>query len=261
MKVSFLGFGKFAKIMAAGLLPTNSYELYAASPSLEKGGEIEGISIARSNTEVVREAECVILAVKPPLAPAVLKEVGQYLAPGSVLISVVTGVSTATLSACCRTDQAIIRAMPNAPISIGHGVTALYKTPQVSATHVSIAEVLFEELGHWSWVTEETDIDRLTALSGSGPAYVFLFLEALIEGGIELGLTKEVASTFAFEMVSGSVVLARESDLDLKQLRSLVTSPGGTTQAALTVFEKGHFEQLIKNALHAAYIRAQALAQ
>lgn len=261
MKISFLGFGKFAKIMASGLRSTGSYQLHGASPSLKATKETEGVTIAKNNIEVVREAQCVILAVKPPQARAVLTEVGQYLSPDSVLISVVTGVSTEALSACCRSDQAIIRAMPNSPVAVRQGMTALYKSLHVSTAQAKLTEVLFERLGRWSWVENEIDIDRLTALSGSGPAYVFLFLQALIEGGVALGLSETVAKTFAFEMVTGSVVLAKESALDLKQLRSLVTSPGGTTQAALTVFEQGHFEQLIKQALQAAYLRAQALAQ
>lgn len=261
MKISFVGFGKFAKMLAAGLKTNPQYHLYAAAPSLQAGGKLGGIHTENDNKKILQAADCVILAVKPFQVRAVLEEIGTHLPPSCLLISVVTGVTTADLLKHCRKDQPIVRTMPNLPIAVQQGSTALFQGPHVHETQVQMVETLFSSLGHFSWVQNETDLDRLTALSGSGPAYVFLFLESLIAGATELGLSPELAKTFAIEMVMGSVVLAKESEMKLHELRASVTSPGGTTQAALEILEKGKFVELVKEAMQAAFLRAQALAK
>ena len=259
MKISFIGFGKFAKMLAAGLQSNQLYQLYAAAPSLEAGGKIGGVCTENDNIQVIKNTDCVILAVKPFQVLEVLEEVGPHLPVGCLLLSVVTGVSTAALLKNCRAEQAIVRTMPNLPIAVQQGSTALFKGPHVSPSQVQTVETLFAHLGSFAWMENEIDLEKFTALSGSGPAYVFLFLEALIAGAVELGLSPDLAKSFAFEMVGGSVVLAKKSEMKLHELRASVTSPGGTTQAALEVLEKGRFVDLVKEAVHAAFLRAQAL--
>ncbi|CDZ77671.1 Pyrroline-5-carboxylate reductase [Legionella massiliensis] len=261
MKICFVGFGNMAKAIAHGLCKQGSYQISATSPSLPEGQTLEGILTHSDNSIGVTDADIVILAVKPAKVAEVLQLIKTVLPKHCLLISVAAGISLSWLEQYCAEGQGIIRSMPNIPISIEKGATPLIANHHVSPTQKSWAEELFQCSGIISWVKEEKDIDAFTALSGSGPAYVFYFLEAMIDAAIKLGLNDEIARRFALQTVSGAVELASGSQLAIDELRKKVTSPAGTTAAAIAILEQQGFAKLLFEAMDAAYKRAKELGK
>ena len=199
-----------------------------------------------------------MLAVKPQTLDAVMAELAGKLNPKSLVFSIIAGKKMETLVEGLK-HQAVVRAMPNTPAQIGKGVTVWTATPDVTAAQRIKAEAIVTVMGRGIYVGDESYLDLATAVSGSGPAYVFLFMEALIAGAQDIGMPKEMAKTLVFQTLLGSAEFARASDKDLAELRRNVTSPGGTTAEALKVFEQGDFTDLVKKAVAAAYRRAQEL--
>ncbi|CEK09781.1 pyrroline-5-carboxylate reductase [Legionella hackeliae] len=258
MKISFIGFGNMAQAIAKGLLVNKNYQILAASPSLPNGVNQDGIVTSSNNLEIIRNAEVIILAVKPGKVSEVLQEVGNHLPDNSLLISIAAGVRLDSLETYCRTDQAIIRSMPNLPIALGKGATPLIANAKMNDKHQQWAENIFQSLGIIHWTMNEKDLNPFTALSGSGPAYVFLFMEAMIEAAQKLGLDEEVARTFTLQTVDGALALAYNADIS--SLRQQVTSPAGTTAAALDILQQHQFKTLVFNAMKAAAERAEILS-
>lgn len=259
MKLCFIGFGNMAKAIAHSLYQQDKYQISASSPSLEEGLSPEGLRTYADNTSAVAQADLVILAVKPAKVAEVLESIKTALPQQSLLISVAAGVSLSLLEQHCPTGQAIIRSMPNIPIAIAKGATPLIANARVSQAQRAWAEELFQYSGIISWVSDEQEIDAFTALSGSGPAYVFYFLEAMIDAAVKLGLNAEIAKRFALQTLSGAVELASDSPLAIAELRKKVTSPAGTTAAAITILEQQGFAQLVFEAMNAAHERARKL--
>ncbi|KTD08563.1 pyrroline-5-carboxylate reductase [Legionella jamestowniensis] len=259
MKISFIGFGNMAQAIAKGLVANKRYHILAAAPSLSNGMDEEGIITSSSNLEIIRNAEVIILAVKPDKAEIVLQEIGPSLPVHSLLISIAAGVKLHSLEKHCRKGQAIIRCMPNLAISIGKGATPLIANSNSNSQHKQWATELFENLALIHWTTNENDLNAFTALSGSGPAYVFLLMEAMIEAAKKLGLDEEVARAFTLQTVNGALGLA-ENNNNISRLRQQVTSPGGTTAAALEILQTHNFQKLIHEAMDAAAKRAEMLS-
>ena len=258
MNIGFIGFGSMAKAIARGLLKENKHQLFASSPSLTRGINKEGIHTFYKNSEVLKQAEVIILAVKPSQMDEVIQEINPVLADSCLLISVAAGLSIEWFNKRLSKPQALIRTMPNTPASLGLGATPLCTNSLASLEQQQNAEAIFATVGITHWVNEEKEMDTFTALSGSGPAYMFLFLEALINGAVNLGLNYETAERFALQTCKGALKLAETTDLSLSQLRSQVTSPGGTTAAALNVLDP-KLDNLINSALQAAKKRAEEL--
>ncbi|MCX7115675.1 MAG: pyrroline-5-carboxylate reductase [Gammaproteobacteria bacterium] len=261
MKLSVIGYGKFAKALVAGCRLQPGYQFVVSAPSLVSSVVDGRMRTEKDNRVAIQDADVVILCVKPAQVEAVMEDIGARLPQHSVLVSVVTGVSLAALSRFCPPDYPLVRTMPNSPIAIQQGVTGLYCLPSVTSTQKERVNAIFHALGQTYWLEHEADLNKVTALSGSGPAYVFLFLEALVAAGVQLGLNQDLAKSLAIDTLEGSVALAKQSKQSLAQLRMDVTSPGGTTAAALAELSAGNFAELIKKALQAAFERAKELSK
>ncbi len=253
-KIGFIGGGAMGEAIIAGLLKAGSCDAGAimvsdASPArLEHLKAKYGVAVSRENLAVVGHCDVLVLAVKPQVLPDVLRDVGHSIHDDVVVASIAAGVRIATLMQFVKAR--LVRAMPNVCATVGEGVTALSPTPRVEEEDRAIAEELFGAVGAVLWV-EESKMDAVTALSGSGPAYVFLMMEALVQAGVENGLTLEQSRMLVFQTVKGSAALALEGE-NPAVLREKVTSPGGTTAAAL--------HELEAHAVRAAFLAAVAAA-
>lgn len=259
MKITFIGYGNMAKAIAKGYKCRSQDQVAAAAPSLQDEMSASGIRTYRNNYSAVIDADIVVLAVKPAQATAVLQEIAADLPKNSVLVSIAAGLNLAWLAQHCRPDQAIIRCMPNTPVAVGKGATALVAGSLVTDQQKQRVERLFADTGIQTWLDDEQHLNALTALSGSGPAYVFLFLEALIKAAEALGVPAELANTFATATLSGSIALLADSGLSPEQLRRAVTSPSGTTEAAILSLQNNGFETIIADAVRTAGRRAEEI--
>ncbi|MCC5791680.1 MAG: pyrroline-5-carboxylate reductase [Legionellaceae bacterium] len=257
MKICFIGFGNMAKAIAKGLTLQRDLDIYACSPSLPEGKNPWGISTHYDNNSGAEGADVIILAVKPPQILPVIAALNPQ--PEALFISVAAAIPLQKISDALP-HQAVVRAMPNTPIAVGYGATPLTANSHCQAQHIKAAERIFSDSGISAWV-EERELEALSPLSGSGPAYVFLFLEALIEAAIALGLSESISQRFAKQTLAGALALCENSPEAIADLRRQVTSAGGTTAAALAVFEHEHFNGMVTRALQAAQHRAQQLRE
>jgi pyrroline-5-carboxylate reductase len=265
-RIGFLGGGNMARALIGGLIARGT------SPSLISVGEpFEAareqllrdfkIQASSDNHRAIEGCALVILAVKPQQAGAVLRPLAPPLqATRPLLLSVVAGIRIASLANWVGAGVPIIRTMPNRPALIGAGITGLYAAPGVSAEQRQLAAQTLAAVGQTVWVTEEADLDAVTALSGSGPAYFFLLAELMMQAAIEQGLAPEAARRLAVGTLHGAGSLAAASDGDLARLRQEVTSRGGTTEAALGVFATADLPAVVGRALEAATRRSRELA-
>ncbi len=220
-----------------------------------------GITASADNAAAVSGAAVVVLAVKPQDAAAVLTALaGEWGAHGPLLISVAAGLRVASLQAWCGPGVAVVRAIPNRPALVGAAATGLFAPPQVAAPQRASAEQLLRCVGEVVWVATEEALDVVTALSGSGPAYFFLLAQLMAEAAQQLGLEGPVARRLAAATLHGAGLLAHGGEADLTQLRTEVTSRGGTTEAALRVLEEAGLRASVARALEAAVLRGRELA-
>lgn len=261
MKISIIGFGNMAKAMAQGLLHDKSNQLSAAAPSLTIGVNVWGIKTHSDNLAIIADANVIILAVKPAQMQAVLKQVSPALPAGCLIISVASGLNLAWYAQHLSPNSPLVRAMPNIGASLGQSATPLMANQYVTDEQKALANQLFTQMGITTWIEDESLINAFTALSGSGPAYVFLFMEAIANAAIALGLSKDIATSFTLQTVQGALSLALKREASLGELRTAVTSPAGTTAAAIKVFEDREFDQLIYDAMLAACTRAIELGR
>ena len=266
-KLGFVGGGLMAEalikgITGAGLVKAD--QIVVADPSsarralLQKDYNVAAVSEA---TAVWAECKVVVLAVKPQVVGAVLCESREAINATHLLISIAAGIPLSVLEGAvsgrgCR----VIRVMPNTPAIVLKGASALSPGKGVSPEDLAVATSIFDAVGV-SFVLDESSLDAVTGLSGSGPAYVFTFIEALIDAGVKVGLARPVAQTLALQTVLGSVLLALDGTRHPAELRAMVTSPGGTTIAGLHELEKGAFRALVTNAVEAATNRSSELGR
>ncbi len=264
--IAFIGAGNMATALIKGLIAKGCpcVKLWAADPyseQLEKLKIDSGINVSSDNTEAIKNAEIVVLAVKPQLMREVLKPLQKILTEKPVLmISIAAGISIHTLEALSSKQQAIVRCMPNTPALVGAGASALFANACTTEEQQQQAQSILSAVGMVCWLQNESDIDTVTALSGSGPAYFFLFIEALQEAAIAQGLNPDIAKSLALQTAFGAAKLALSGDEDVAVLRRNVTSPGGTTEAALEQFEKDDFRNIIARAVKKAKARSEELA-
>ena len=237
----------------------------AADPfpaSLERLQQIAPVAIGSDNAAAVAVADVVMLAVKPQ----VMAEATDSIAPavqrnGALVISIAAGVTIASMQARLGPQAAIVRCMPNTPALLGCGASALYANDNVSAQQREHAQSILSAVGTTCWVDSEQALDAVTALSGSGPAYFFLFMEAMIDAGCELGLDRDTAAALAMQTGLGASRMALENEVDLEELRRRVTSPGGTTERAIQSFEADGLRDVVSNAMRSAADRAAEMAR
>lgn len=261
MNISFIGFGHMAKAIAQGLLTNKNNQLHAAAPSLPIGITAEGINTHHNNLAVIPGADIIILAVKPAQMAAVFTQIRPALDADCLIISIAAGLSLSWFEKHGSAGLAIVRAMPNMAAAVGKSATPLIANALATPSQKQSAEQIFTSIGLTAWVQQESDMDTLTALSGSGPAYVFLFMEALIKAAQDLGLGEDIARSFTLQTVFGALSLATESKLGLAELRHHVTSPAGTTAAAIEVFTERGLDDIVCSAMQAARNRARQLGE
>jgi pyrroline-5-carboxylate reductase len=266
VSVATVGTGVMAGSMITGLLKASQVEpgrLVASHPRAERREELEaahGIRTTASNVEAVEGADIVVLGIKPQMLKRVGAELAPVMRPGQLVISVIAGATTAALGNVLR-HQALVRAMPNTPAQLGRGMTVWYATPQVSPTQREHAATLLASLGHQLEVEDERFVAKATAVSGTGPAYVFLVMEALIDAAVHLGFPRHIAHDLVIETLEGSTVFAKASGTHPAQLRNMVTSPGGTSAAAIHELERGRLRTVLSEAVWAAYRRTEELGR
>jgi pyrroline-5-carboxylate reductase len=265
MKLAFIGGGNMARALIGGLLKSGqpAADMAVGEPWEQARSALQrdfGVRVTDDNAAAARGAEALVLAVKPQEAAAVLKALRPTLAaPLPLLISIAAGVRTAELASWCGGAH-VVRTMPNRPALLGAGATALYAPAAVSAAERALAERVMQAAGRTVWVREESELDIVTALSGSGPAYFLLLAEELARAATQLGLEPATAQLLAAQTLYGTGMLA-QSDSDLAGQRVAVTSKGGTTAAALATLEAGGFAALVQRALGAAAARSAELAR
>lgn len=265
LTIGFIGAGNMATALIEGLLDNGIApgQLHASNRSNTKLDALaaRGINTTTDNAAVVAASDVVVLAVKPQVLGGVLQELRQTVSERPrLLISVAAGIQIASLEAWTSSEQAIVRCMPNTPSLVGAGASGLYANAKVTEEQKAQAAAIMEAVGIACWLEEEQQLDAVTALSGSGPAYFFLMMEAMEAAGTALGLSPEVARRLCLQTAFGAAKLALESQVEPSELRRRVTSPGGTTEAALKQFEQDGYRDLVARALGAAARRSAELA-
>ncbi|MEK9711157.1 MAG: pyrroline-5-carboxylate reductase [Thalassolituus sp.] len=265
-QIAFIGGGNMATSIIGGLIregAVNPDLIHVSDPSSEQRERLTadfGIQTHAENINAITSATVVILAVKPQVMKAVLEPLKATLAARQpLLISIAAGISLSSLQEWSGCNFAV-RAMPNTPALTGTGATGLYASENVSLDQRNLADTLLGATGLAVWVQTEAEIDAVTALSGSGPAYYFLLMEAMIEAGIKLGLSEETARRLTLQTALGAGKMASQSDVAPDELRRRVTSPGGTTEQAIATFEGAHLRDIVKAAMDAAAKRAAELS-
>jgi pyrroline-5-carboxylate reductase len=265
-RIGFVGGGNMARALIGGLIGrgTSAAQLSVGEPltaareSLTRDFKVR---VSADNHAAVEGCDLVIVAVKPQEAATVLKALAPQLQGArTVLVSVAAGIQVASLSAWVGAQVPVIRTMPNRPALIGAGVTGMFAGAAVSMEQRRLAEQTLQAAGQTVWVTRESDLDIVTALSGSGPAYFFLLAELMMEAAVAQGLAPEAARLLTVGTLQGAGALARLSDGDLGRLRAEVTSKGGTTEAALNAFAAADLRGIVARAMQAASQRSRELA-
>ncbi len=266
VNIGFIGAGNMARSLLGGLLAKGypQEQLWASDPDpgqRELASSLGVGHVSAGNEEVAAHCAGLVAAVKPQMARQALTPLREAVTTSRPLVvSVAAGIPLDALESWLGA-QRMVRCMPNTPALVSQGVTAMVANAHVSDADRDLAESIMGAVGQWLWLERESQLDAATALSGSGPAYFFYFLEAMIEAGAELGLTEAHARTLALQTALGASKMALESDLSPDALRVQVTSPGGTTERALAVLRDGGFAPLVKAAIKAAEERARELAR
>ncbi len=264
--VAFIGGGNMARSLIGGMIARGAdpSRVRVAEPveALREALTTDfGVQTFATALEAVEHATVWVLAVKPQVMRMVCAEITETaLATRPLAISIAAGLSSAQLSAWLGGDAAVVRAMPNTPALIGAGMTGLFANAQVDDIQRDQAERLLDAVGPTVWIAEESQMDAVTAVSGSGPAYVFLLSEAMQAAGIRQGLPPDTARQLANQTLLGASRMLTERDDPAEQLRRNVTSPGGTTHAAVETFEKGGLRELVDRAVEAATVRGRELS-
>jgi pyrroline-5-carboxylate reductase len=265
-RIAFVGSGAMAEAMIGGQLNKGIAEkqnIVASGPREERGKALRdkfGVNATTDNAQAASSAEVVVLSVKPQILPGVLPTLRGKILGEALVLSIVAGTRIETIASGLAHAN-VVRSMPNTPAQIGEGITVWMAARGVSDKHRAQARLLLGALGEEVEVEDEDQLDMATALSGTGPAYVFLFMEALVDAGVHLGFSRRVAEQLVVQTVRGSVDFYKYSPSHLARLRNQVTSPGGTSAEALYYLEKAGFRTAISRAVWAAYQRSVALGQ
>lgn len=242
-KVSFIGAGNMASAIIGGLLAKGlpASNIFASDPSADRLAEMQsrlGIEVSQDNEKAIQHADVLVLCVKPQVLEKVCTELaGAIKASGCLVVSIAAGIEISSLEGWLGRDTALVRCMPNTPAQVLGGASGLYANANVSDQQRDIALELFKAVGVAQWVETEDLIHAVTALSGSGPAYIFLMISAMAQAAVKLGLEPETAKQLAAQTVQGAASMVLASDLSPEQLKRNVMSPGGTTERAIFVLE------------------------
>ena len=265
-RLAFVGAGVMAESMIGGLLGRELIapeRIVVSHPREDRRQRLRqrfGIEAVEGNRDAAERADLVFLTIKPQVLAHVMRQLHGKLSPHQVAVSVIAGAPIGTLSRGLGHD-AIVRVMPNTPAQVGQGMSVWTSTPDVDDGQRERVRAVLGALGEELWVEEEKYVDMATALSGTGPTYVFLMMEALIDAGVHMGFPRRIAEQIVLQTVSGSVAFARQSGKHMAELRNMVTSPGGTSAEAIYQMEKGGLRTVFSRAVYAAYQRTQTLGK
>lgn len=265
-KIGFIGGGNMAASLLNGLIASghDPKQLWVSDINPETLANLSanlGVNVTQGNLETINASEVVVLAVKPQIMAQVAKEISSYLQTSHLVVSIAAGITQASLAKWLGSETAIVRCMPNTPALVLTGATALHANAKVSQEQRDLAETILRAVGIALWVEDESELDAVTAVSGSGPAYYFLLMEAMEKAAVELGLNEATARLLIQQTALGAAKIALESSETPSELRKRVTSPGGTTQQAIETFERGGFTELVAKALHAAKNRSVEMSK
>ena len=264
--IGFVGAGNMAEALIRGLVRGGHIaadRVHASGPRRERLDELRtayAIHVTPDNREVARTCSLVVLAVKPQILDKVLREIGDQLKPGTLVVSIAAGVDTEAIETAVAEGVRVVRAMPNTPALVGAGATAISPGRHAGEADLATAKALFDAVGI-TVTLDETHLDAVTGLSGSGPAYIFLILEALSDAGVKVGLSRRNAQRLAAQTVMGSAKMLLETDEHVGRLKDMVTSPGGTAIAGLHTLEEGGLRTTLINAVETATKRARELGR
>jgi pyrroline-5-carboxylate reductase len=263
--IAFIGAGNMAASLIGGLRAQGLAARFitASNPDAQQRSTLEaehGIQVFASNAEAIKKADIIVLSVKPQVMKNVCEELADALQPNQLIVSVAAGITCNSLSQWLG-KRPLVRCMPNTPALLRQGASGLYGNDLVSSSQREQAEKLLSAVGLTVWVASEKQLDAVTAVSGSGPAYLFLMMEAMIQAGEALGLDRETSAKLTLQTAVGAAQMASSSDVSPAELRRRVTSPGGTTEQAIKTFQEGGFDALVQQALTAAARRSAELAE
>jgi pyrroline-5-carboxylate reductase len=262
--IGFLGTGNMAEALIKGLINAGVVEpaqIYGSDPRRERCDDLEkrfGIHTTTQNLDVVRHSEIVVLSIKPQILRQVCTEVSPHLKPHALVISIAAGIPVAVIEKLLPSGTRVVRTMPNTPALVGAGATAIAAGGHATDADLEIARNIFEAVGK-AVLLDEEQLDAVTGLSGSGPAYVFLIIEALSDAGVKMGLSRYNSQMLAAQTVLGSAKLLIETNEHPGRLKDMVTSPGGTAIAGIATLEAGGLRTTLINAVEAATRRSQEL--
>ena len=269
-KLGFIGGGNMAEALVKGLVSASFIEaknIFVAEPSQSKRDALHAeykIKVTADNRELAKKCDIIILAVKPQILKEVLHDIRTLVGSDKLIISVAAGVPISIMDGVLRGDSnkkfSVVRTMPNTPALVQEGVTAIASGKHVSKIDIKVAHRIFEAVGRTVDV-EESHLDAVTGLSGSGPAYIFMIIEALSDAGVKMGLSREVANILTIQTVLGSAKLARETGKHPGELKDMVTSPAGTTLSGLHALEEGSLRTTMMNAVEDATLRSRELGR
>ncbi|URN88203.1 MAG: pyrroline-5-carboxylate reductase [Pseudomonas protegens] len=264
-RIAFIGAGNMAASLIGGLRAKGleASQIRASDPGEETRAKVaaeHGIQVFADNAEAIEGVDVIVLAVKPQAMKAVCQALRPSLKPQQLVVSIAAGITCSSMNSWLGA-QPIVRCMPNTPALLRQGVSGLYATAEVSAQQRQQAEELLSAVGIALWLDQEQQLDAVTAVSGSGPAYFFLLIEAMTAAGEKLGLPRETAAQLTLQTALGAAHMAVSSDVDAAELRRRVTSPAGTTEAAIKSFQANGFEALVEKALGAAAHRSAEMAE
>jgi len=266
IELGFIGAGNMAGALIKGLLTSGVYGRESLiifdrnEAVLKERADTHAIRPAGSNREVVRESPVVVLSVKPQNIPEVLEEIRPEVRDGHLFISIAAGIPLSLIRDTLSRDIPMVRVMPNTPALVLQGMSALAPNEIAGPGHLALAAKIFDAVGQ-TVVVAESMMDAVTALSGSGPGYLFRMMECLVDAGVGVGLDREIAKRLVVQTFVGAARLAQESKDPLSRLREMVTSPGGTTEAGLAAFNGMGLEETICKAIRAAYERSLELGR
>lgn len=265
-RLAFIGGGNMAKSLIGGLIDKGfSSSCISVSDPVEKNldqlNRKFGIATTSDNSIAAKDVDLIVLCVKPQILESVCKELQASLNQTPPAISIAAGIPLSLLMDWLGEDTPIIRCMPNTPALVQSGAAGMFANQKVDKKLRNLAEEIFDAVGLCCWLEKEEDIDLVTAVSGSGPAYFFLFMEAMEKVAIDLGLDQEISRKLIIQTVLGAAKMAAESDMNPSELRSCVTSPGGTTEKAVNAFLEGDIMGLFNKAMNKALERATEMAK
>jgi len=264
--IGFIGGGNMAASLIGGLIADGwkANNIHVSDPDASRRehlGQLFSIQTHADNIPNVMACDVLLLAVKPQMMADVISPLADSIASQKpLIITIAAGIGLADLSRWCGGYSNLIRSMPNTPALLQSGATALYADPSVNAENKDLAETIMRAVGLTLWLESEEQINAVTAVSGSGPAYFFYVMEAMEQAGVDLGLSAETARLLTLQTAFGAARMALESTDNPETLRQKVTSPGGTTERALGILEEGKLKQIFKQALTGASERSQELA-